>query len=60
MFDNLDMFYRHQRELDEAEGKRPHCCICGEPIWQERALRIFEGLMCDSCIEEHQEWIEEE
>ena len=28
MFDSLDMFYRHQRELDEAEGKRPHCCCC--------------------------------
>ena len=59
MFDNLDMFYRHQRELDEAEGRRPHCCICGEPIWQDRALRLEDGLMCDSCIEEHQEWIDE-
>ena len=60
MFDNLDMFYRHQRKLDEAEGRRPHCAWCGEPIWQDKAFRLpNEGLLCDSCIEEHQEWIDE-
>lgn len=58
MFDNLDLFYMHERRLAEEENKRPHCCNCGEPIWAEKALRLPDGLMCDSCIEENKEWID--
>ena len=61
MFDNLDLFYIHQREQDKTEAKRPTCAWCGEPIWSEKALKLPDsGLLCDSCIEDNQEWVEEE
>ena len=61
MFDNLDLFYIEQKRKDAAELQRPHCCWCGEPIWQDKAFKLpDEGFLCDGCIEENQEWIEEE
>lgn len=61
MFDNLDLFYIEQRRKDQAELNRPHCYICGEPIWQSKTLKLPSGdYMCDGCIEEHREWTEEE
>lgn len=59
MFDNLDLYYIEQKRKDAAEAGRPHCCVCGEPIWQDKALRLPDGFMCDSCIEENQEWLDE-
>ena len=61
MLDNLDFFYAEERRMVEAERRRPHCIWCGEPIWQDKAFRMpNEGLLCDSCIEDNQEWVEEE
>ena len=60
MLDNLDFFYAEERRMVEAERRRPHCIWCGEPIWQDKAFRLDEGLLCDSCIESNQEWVEDE
>lgn len=61
MYDNLDLFYLHQQKRLEEDRRRPHCDYCGEPIWSDKVLKLpHDGsLMCDGCIEECQEWVEE-
>ena len=61
MHDALDFWHIEEKNMAEAERRRPHCCWCGEPIWQDKAFRLpNEGLLCDSCIEDSQEWVEDE
>lgn len=49
------------RYYDEQEGKAerlPKCAACGEPIFQDRAVRIGDDWYCDECLDEMREEIE--
>ena len=37
-------------QIEQAE-KRPKCAICGEPIWEDKALHLWGEWFCDECIE---------
>lgn len=40
--------------------KRPVCDCCGEHIQDEKALHIEGKWICNACIEDYTEWIEED
>jgi len=42
---------RHFRDLEMWLESRPECCECGEPIQEDYAYRLDEGLMCEECME---------
>lgn len=59
--DVLDEFEARERKMARLESLRPHCSWCGNVIWQERVLRLPKsgGFLCESCIEENEEFVEE-
>lgn len=60
MIDNFDLYDMEERRLARAENHRPHCDLCGEPIWDDYAYRIGEYLVCESCMEDSKESVEED
>ena len=59
--DVLDEFYMREKKMARLEKMRPVCCLCGGVIWQEKVLRMpYSGaFLCENCIEENEEFIEE-
>lgn len=57
--DNLDLFERHDAEQERARRKLPVCCECKDHIQQETAVRINGKYICDGCLEDMREEIEE-
>ena len=60
MIDNFDLYDMEEARLSRAERKRPHCDICREPIWDEYAYRIDGVLICESCVENSKEYLEDD
>lgn len=44
----------------DAEDKRPHCSVCGEPIWDDTAVEYNGRLYCAECEDEAWRVIREE
>lgn len=59
--DVLDEFNARESKMARLERARPRCSWCGGVIWQERVLRLpgSGAFLCESCIEENEEFIEE-
>jgi len=59
--DVLDEFNARERRIAHIEGLRPRCSWCGGVIWQDMVLRlpVSGAYLCESCIEENEEFIEE-
>ena len=61
--DNFDLYDRYERDQIRQEKHFPKCEICGEPMY-EYQYHIRHGLIdlviCDSCVEDAREYIEEE
>lgn len=38
----------------------PLCCICGDPIQDEKALYLNDEWICDSCVDDNRRWVEED
>ena len=60
MIDNFDLYDMEERRLARAERLRPHCDLCDEPIWDEYGYRVGEYLVCERCMEDAKERIEED
>ena len=58
--DNYTLWEQHEADQEKKLAKLPKCCLCGEPIQQESAIRISGKWYCDDCLEYHREYIEEE
>lgn len=48
--DPLRDFDRHDKECHDAERKRPRCCICDQPIWDDYLWDIMDALYCEKCM----------
>lgn len=44
----------------DAEDNRPHCSVCGEPIWKDTAVEYDGRLYCAECEDEAWRVIREE
>lgn len=51
--DALDMFERHDAELEEAIEMLPKCTECGEPIQDEYCFVINDMPIHESCMNEN-------
>lgn len=40
---------QRQMRTEKWLAARPRCVDCGEPIREERALQLAEGLLCGEC-----------
>ena len=60
MVDNYDLWEAHDRKEARRISHLPVCDFCGEPIQQERALKLMGLWVCDECIEDNMEWIEDQ
>lgn len=49
--DPLRDFFEHEAEQEEWLRKRPVCRCCGEPIQDDIAVDLGDGLVCMPCIE---------
>lgn len=51
----------YARDLDHEHwlSRRPVCSLCGEPIQDEKAVRIKADYICMGCIEDHTQYLEE-
>lgn len=56
--DNYDAFERREREIASEEQHLPVCCLCGEHIWQDTAVRIGNDWYCDECLDDAREGID--
>lgn len=57
--DNYSLWEAHDYEQERKLQKLPKCAICGEPIQQERAVKLFGDYYCDNCLNESREWIDD-
>ena len=55
MYDNYDAYVWHEQQQERDLYKMPLCCMCGEHIQQEDAVRISGEWICDECIEKARE-----
>lgn len=49
----------HQQLIDAWAARRPTCDYCGEPITAMKALYINGEWMCEDCVEDHMEYVED-
>ena len=52
-------FNRVEDEKQKWLESRPICSICGERIQETSALLLDGEWICDKCVRENTEWIEE-
>ena len=60
MKDSYDLFVENEARLEKILARLPKCCLCGEPIQQEDAVRLGNDWYCDDCLDDSRESIEEE
>lgn len=46
-------FDQYDREQAERLRRRPRCAICGEPLQEDVALKLYDEWICDKCIEDN-------
>lgn len=56
---NLIALDRYEERLARAEEHAPKCTWCGEAIY-EYGYRIDDLFLCESCMENSREYVEEE
>lgn len=49
MADPLEDFNRYDADQARRETKQPHCCICGQAIWDDALWDFMDALYCDDC-----------
>ena len=60
IIDNYDLWAMHDAKEAKRIAHLPTCDFCGEPIQQERALKLMGLWVCDECINDNMQWIEED
>lgn len=58
MKDNFDFYEQEEKRLAALLMKCPICEWCGEPIQEDYAFRIHGDLVCQHCIEDAKENID--
>lgn len=52
-------YLRHEIEAEQWLERRPECSICGNHIQEEIALKLDGEWICDKCVSENRQWIDE-
>lgn len=52
MFDNYDLYSRHEAEQCSRLSRLPICSECGEPIQDEICYKFGFDLICPDCLYE--------
>ena len=60
MMDNSDIWESHDADMEKRLSRLPECDFCGERIQQDKALYIMGLWICDDCISNNMQWIEED
>lgn len=60
MMDNYDAWVNHCYRQETYLERLPKCCVCGEPIQQEMAVKIGSDWYCDACLDDFREIVEGE
>ena len=55
--DPIRDYARYDYEQAEKEKKFPICSLCGERIYEEKAVKLDGEFICDDCIEDMKEYI---
>lgn len=50
--DAYDLWEQYDAEQERKLNRLPKCVECGEPIQQSDAVYVFNGWICDGCLEE--------
>lgn len=60
MYDPVEASYNAQdAERYRWEMSRPICDICGEPIQEAVYYRILDKNICEGCLRDCRQWVEE-
>lgn len=60
MYDPVEAsFNAKDAERYRWEMSRPICDICGEPIQEAEYYRIFDKNICEGCLRDCRQWVEE-
>jgi hypothetical protein len=58
--DYNDLFDAYDREQCRKEARLPHCCCCGDPIYEEY-YDIDGEVWCEECLKENfLRWVDDE
>lgn len=57
MRDAYDCFVDEEKRRAKMLERLPRCCLCGDPIQQEDAVRIDDKYYCDNCLKSSREEI---
>jgi formylmethanofuran dehydrogenase subunit E len=57
MRDAYDLHVENEERLEKMLARLPKCCLCGEHIQQEDAVRIGHAYYCDDCLKDSREEI---
>lgn len=59
MIDNYDVWEAHDIELERRRMRRPVCDDCGEHIQEETAFLINGNWICEKCMDNYREIVED-
>lgn len=48
----MNDFYAHERELERRSERLPHCVVCGDPIFSDKAVFYNDEWYCEDCEDE--------
>lgn len=52
MGEPVNDFWSYDQQKFMRSIAHPHCCLCGEPIWQDTAVCIAGDYFCDACLKD--------
>lgn len=52
-------YLHHEYEAEKWLQSRPECSICGNHIQEDIALKLDGEWICDRCVSENRQWIDE-
>ena len=58
--DNFDIWNANDMEQSRRLERLPKCFHCGEPVQQEMAVHLDIGWLCENCIKNNMEEVEED
>ena len=58
--DYNDLHYEHECRMHDMSERIPKCCVCGEPIYQDKALKYLGFWYCEGCEDDCFEAIKED
>ena len=58
VIDNFGLYDIEEKKMERLAEQCPVCDICGQHITCDCFYRIFDYLVCESCMEDSREYVE--